>query len=262
MKFFAPFAVTLLLGIAPCSADIKSSLFRDTYACAERGPSSVCIYGTIPRGKQVTLLAKGWKSSAQPKEQFSNDSEGFQNGVKTSTRLQVTKPPPKDVSMIAVLAPAEAVNELPLDEVQDEALIGRISQYIKKADGLNLYPDIRLLKTRLLKLSPTILLSETFLSPPEHVADLEKQLSTGCGGCENVPLLIGPNLEDLFKETRSKTVNVEHTCGGINFAFAAAGRTYVASHAFTCESDSFSATLIHDLSGQKPKLVFQLSGGL
>jgi hypothetical protein len=261
MRFFALFAVAILLGVTPCSADIQSNLFREAFSCPERGPSSVCIYGTIPKGKRVTVLARGWKSSALPKENFSNDSEDFQNGVKTSTRLQIATPPPKDVSMIAVLAPAEAVNELPLEEVQDEALAGRIGQYIKKANELNLEPDIRLLKTRLFKLSPTIMLSETFLSPPDDVAALEKQLPTGCGDCENVPLLIGKNLEDLFKETRSKSVNVEHTCGGITFAFAVAGRPYVTSRAFTCESDSFSATLVHDLSGQKPKLIFQLSGG-
>jgi hypothetical protein len=263
MKYLSLATFAISLTTAPCFADIESSLFRDAYACPDRGPSSVCIYGTIPRGKQVTVLGRGWKSSAVQKEKFSNEKEDFQNGVKTSTRLEVAMPPPKEEAlMIAVLAPARTIKELPLEEVHDDALVGRIGQYIKKANELNLEPDIRLLKTRLLKLSSGILLSETFLSPPVDVAALEKQLPSGCGDCENVPLLVGQNLEDLFKETRSKSVNVEHTCGGIKFAFAVAGRLYVTSHAFTCESDSFSATLVHDLSGQKPKLVFQLSGGL
>lgn len=205
----------------------------------------------------MTVLAKGWKSSAVQKEKFSNDSEDFQNGVKTSTRLQVATPPPKDVSMIAVLAPAETVNELPLEEVQDEALVGRIGQYIKNTKELNLVPDIRLLKTRLLRLSPTILLSETFLASPDDAPLLEKQLPAGCGDCENVPILVGPTLEDLFREIRSPKINVERTCGGIKLAFALSGRTYVQSHAFACESDSFSATLVHDLSGSEPRLVFK-----
>jgi hypothetical protein len=190
MRFFAFLAVAFLLGTVPCSANIQNNLVREAYSCSEREPSSVCIYGTIPKGKQVTVLAKGWKSSALPKEEFSNDSEDFRNGVKTSTRLLTATLPPKDAFMIAVLAPAETVHELPLEEIQDEALVGRISQYIKKAKELNLEPDIRLLKTRLLRLSPNVLLSETFLSPPADVALLEEQLSTGCGDCETVPLLV------------------------------------------------------------------------
>jgi hypothetical protein len=263
MKYCSLVAFAVLLATAPCRADVQSSLFRDAYPCPDRGASSVCVYGTIPKGKQVTVLAKGWKSSALQKEKFSNDGDDFQNGIKTSTRLQVATPPPKDAPMIAVLAPAETVNELPLEEVQDEALVGRIGRHIKSTNALNLQPDIRLLKTRLLRLSPTILLSETFLSPPDDVALLEKQLLTACDSCENVPMLAGRTLDDLFKETRSDKINsVEHTCGGINFAFALLDRTYVVSHALTCESDSFSATLVHDLSASKPKLVFKLSGGL
>jgi hypothetical protein len=206
----------------------------------------------------VTVLAKGWKSSALQKEKFSNDSNDFQNGVKTSTRLQVATPPPKDAFMIAVLAATQTVNELPFEEVQDEALVGKIGQYVKNTKELNLDPDIRLLKTRLLRPSSTILLSETFVAAPD---DVEKELSAGCGNCENVPMLIGQNLEDLFKEIRSAKINVEHTCGGIKLAFALSDRTYVLSHAFACESDSFSATLVHDLSGEKPRLVFNLNGG-
>jgi hypothetical protein len=259
MKYSYLVAV-VILSTMPCRADVPSSLFRDAFACSDRGPSSVCVFGTIPRGKPVTLLAKGWKSSAVPKEEFPNSD--FNYGAKTITRLQVTTPPPKDADMIAVLAAAKSVNELPLEEVQDEALVGRIGQYIKTANELNLAADIRVLKTRLLRPSPTVLLSETFLASAKDAAALEKQLPTGCGECETVPILVGQNLEDLFKDIRSTAANsVERTCGGIKFAYAVSGRTYVLSRAFVCESDSFAATLVHDLSEAKPKLVFQLSGG-
>lgn len=261
MKYLSVATVAILLTIAPCQAFSQSSLFRAAYACSEKGPSSVCVYGTIPKGKQVTVLAKGWKSSASKKEEFSNKGDDFQNGVETSTRLQVAKPPPKDAIMIAVLTDAQAITELPLDEIQDETAVGRIGEYIKNAKGLNLAPDIQVLKTRLRRLSPTILLSETFLARPDDVPALEKQLPTGCAECDNVPLLVGKDLEDLFKDVRSTEVNVESTCGGIDLAFAVSGRTYVLSHALTCESDSFSATLIHDLSEAKPRLVFKLAGG-
>jgi len=264
MKHLSLLTFAISLTIAPCYADGQRGLFREAYACSDRGPSSVCIYGTIPKGKQVTVFAKGWKSPARQKEQFPTDNEYFNNGVKTSTRLEVAAPPPKDVaSMIAVLAPADAINELPLEEVQNEALLGRISQFIKTTKELNLAPDIRLLKTSLLRLSPTILLSETFLASPADVAVVEKELLTGCMDCENVPILVGPTLTDLFKEIRaspSKT-EVERTCGRIEFAIAVSGRSYVLSRAFACESDSFSATLIHDLSGGTARLAFKLSGG-
>ena len=122
----------------------------------------------------MTVLAKGWRSSAQPKENFSNEKEEFQNGVKTSTRLEVATPPPKDAAMIAVLAAAPTVNELPLEEIQDQALVERIAQHIKHADKLNLDPDIRVMRTRLLRLSPTILLSETFLASPDDAPALKR----------------------------------------------------------------------------------------
>jgi hypothetical protein len=255
--------MAMLPTIVPCRAQGQSGLFRDAYACSERGPSSVCVYGEIPAGKHVTLIAKGWKSPALPKEAFSNANEEFQNGVKTSTRLQVAKPPPKDAMMIAVLADPKEINELPVQEVQDEAVVERISRYIKSAKGLNLDPDIRLLKTRLLRLSPAILLSETFLASPGDEDALRKELPTGCGDCEIVPLWIGPDLIDLFKAARSDKANsVERTCGGIKMAFTLSGRIHLLSHAFACESDSYSGTFVHDLSGPKPKLVFKLAGGL
>ena len=211
----------------------------------------------------MTLLAKGWKSSAVPKQRFSNKGDEFNTGIKTMTRLQLAKPAPKDVAMIAVLADAASIHELPLKEVQDEALVGKIAQYIRTKNELNLEPDIQLLKTRLLRVSPTILLSETFLAPrDEEAAVWEKQLAAGCGVCENVPLLVGATLEDLFKEIRSTEINVERTCGGIELAFELSGRTYVVSGAQVCEGDSFSAVLVHDLSGNRAKLAYKLTGGL
>jgi hypothetical protein len=256
MKFLSLLIATILLTIAPCWADAQSSLFRHAFFCPDRGPSSVCIFGTIPSGRQVTLLAKEWRSPAAPKEVFPNTD--FDNGFKTITRLQVAAPPPKDAFMIAVVAAADAANPIPLKEVQDDALVARIALHIKKAQELNLDPDIRLLRTRLLRLSPTILLSETYLAPPGEAAALEKELSTGCRDCENVPMLVGQSLTDLFAETRSHSVNaVESTCGGIKFAFALSGRTYLVSYAESCGGDSLSATLIHDLSGKQPKLVFK-----
>lgn len=258
MRNLSLIALAMLPTIAPCSAQGQGGLFRNAYACSDRRQSSVCVFGKIPAGKQVTLIAKGWKSAALPKETFSKANEEFQNDVKISTRLQVATPPPENAFMIAVLADAKEIKEIPLKEVQDEAAVERIGRYIKETDSLNLNPNIRLLKTHLLRLSSTVLLSESFLASPDDVAALEKELPTGCSACENVPLLVGQKLEDLFKDIRSTEVNaVESTCGGISAAFALLGRTYLLSHAFACESDSFSATLIHDLSGQKPKLVFK-----
>lgn len=262
MKYFSLAALALSLMTVPCAADVQNKLFRDAYACSDRGPSSVCVYGTIPKGMQVTLLAKGWKSSALPKETFSTEKDDYQNGIKTGTRLEVATPPPKEALMIAVLAPAAAIKELPFEEIQDDALAEKISQHVKNTDGLNLAPDIKVLKTRLLRASSGILLSETFLAKPEDLEAVQKELPTGCAGCENVPMLVGDELRDLFREVRSTKGGVERTCGGINLAFALRGRTYLLSHAFTCESDTFAATLVHDLSADKPKLVFELSGGL
>lgn len=239
-------AVGILLTTAPCHAEAPSSPFRHAFFCPERGPSSVCIFGTIPQDKPVALIAKDWKSSAVPKEEFPNTD--FDNGFKTITRLQVAASPPKDAFMIAVLAAADAVNLLPLKEVQDQAVSGRISQYLAGAKDLKTASDLHEpTKTRLLRLSPSILLSETFLTPPDGGG----QLSIGCVYCEVIPMLVGQDLTDLLA-----TVRAPNTCGGIKFAFVLSGRTYLVSYAESCESDSFSATLIHDLSGKLPKQVF------
>jgi hypothetical protein len=72
-----------------------------------------------------------------------------------------------------------------------------------------------------------------------------------------IPMLVGQDLIDLFAEIRSPNI-----CGGIASAFTLSGRTYVLSDASSCESDSFSAILIHELSGKQPKLVFKITGGL
>lgn len=255
--------MTMLPTLAPCSAQGQNGLFRSVYACQERGPSSVCVYGAIPAGRHVTLTAKGWKSPALPKETFSNAHEEFQTGVKTSTRLQVGTPPPKNAVMIAILADAKEINEIPLEEVRDEAVVERIGRYIKGAASLNLDPKIQLLKTRLFRLSPAVLLSESFLASPDDAAALEKQLPTGCDACEKVPLLVGTTMEDLFKDVRSTGLHaVDSFCGGIQFAFALSGLVHVVTYALTCESDAFSAVLIHELSRTRPRLVFKLTGGL
>lgn len=256
MKSLSMTTIAFLLAISPCYAAGKSGLFRDAFFCPERGPSSVCLWGTIPKGKQVTLLAANWKSSAESQGEFPNTES--ENSYTTITHLRVAVPPPKDAFMIAVLASADAANPIPLKEVHDDAIVARIAAYIKTSQELNLDPDIRFLRTRLLRLSPAILLSETYLAPASQAAALEKELSTGCESCENVPMVAGQNLTDLFANVRSHDANaVESICGGIKFAFAMSGRTYLVSYAMGCESDSLSETLIHDLSGKQPKLVFK-----
>ena len=235
-------AVGILLTTAPCHAEVPNTLFRHAFSCPERGPSSVCIFGTIPQGKPVALIARDWKSSAVPKDEFPNTD--FDNGFKTIMRLQVAVPPPKDAFKIAVLAAAETVNLLPLKEVQDQAVVGRITQFLEGAKDLKTASDLHEpTTTRLLRLSPTILLSETFLTPPDGGGG---ELSIGC---VYRPMLVGQDLTDLFAKLRAP-----NTCGGIKFAFALSGRPHLVSFAQSCESDTFSATLIHDLSGPRPKL--------
>jgi hypothetical protein len=226
-------------------AEALGSPFRHAFSCPERGRSSVCIFGTIPQGKPVALIARGWKSSAMPKDEFPNTD--FDNGFKTITRLEVAASPPKDAFMIAVLAAAETVKLLPLKEVQDQAVVARITEYLAAATELKTASDLHeATTTRLLRLSPTILLSETFLTPPDGGG----KLSIGCAYCEVIPVLVGQDLVDLFAKIRAP-----NTCGGIKFAFTLAGRPHLVSYAESCESDSFSATLIHDVSGNRPKLI-------
>ncbi|CCE07354.1 exported hypothetical protein [Bradyrhizobium sp. STM 3843] len=249
-------AVTVLLAAGPGSAETQNKLFRHAYSCPERGKSSVCLFGTLPKATQVTVLAKNWKSSGMPKEAFKNTESD--NGYETITRIQLAQEPPKDAFLIVVLVAPGTVSGIPLREVEDEALVGRIGAYVKTAKHLNLDPDIQILKTRLFRISPTILLSETFAAAPNDAAALKGELPTGCRDCDSVPLLVGDTLIDLFAAVRSHEINaLESICGGIRFAFALSGRPHLVSYASSCGGDSLSATLVHDLSGKRPKLVFQ-----
>jgi hypothetical protein len=111
-------------------------------------------------------------------------------------------PPPKEAFMIAVLAAADTVNLLPLKEVQDQAVVGRIGQYLEGAKDVKTASDLHEpTKTRLLRLSPTILLSETFLTPPDGGGEL----SIGCRYCEVIPMLVGPDLIDLLSRSAPQT---------------------------------------------------------
>jgi hypothetical protein len=249
MKYLFPVAIAILLTIAPCYADTQGNQFRHAFACPDRGRLSVCIFGTIASGTPVTVVANDWKSAAVPKERF---KDVIENGAKTITRLEVTKPPPAKTSLIAVLIAAEAVEVLPLKEVHDEAVVRRINLFLEDEKRLNtaaLFRDGA--KTYLLRLSPTVLLSETFFSPGGEAENANK-ITIGCGYCEVVPLLVGPDLTDLFADIRFPEM-----CGGIVSAFAVSGRIHLMSHAESCESDSYSAFLVHDLSGKRPRLVFK-----
>jgi hypothetical protein len=189
-----------------------------------------------------------------PKEQFKDATE---NGAKIITRLEVIKAPPAKAYLVAILVATETVTVLPLKEVQDEAVVRTITQYLENAKELKIDSDPHdTTKIRLLRLSPTILLSETFLTPPGS-PDSGGKVSIGCEYCEMIPMLVGKDLIDLFAEIRSP-----NTCGSIASALALSGRTYVRSYGFSCESDSFAANLIHDVSGKQPKLVFKSTGGL
>ncbi|MGJ4946953.1 hypothetical protein [Bradyrhizobium sp. HKCCYLS20291] len=247
-------AAALLTLAGSCSAAAQNTLFGKVFNCPGKGKSSVCVWGTVAKATTVTLLAKGWKSSGTPQRVFPNTE--FENNYKTFTQIELPAASPKDAFMIAVFAPSELVSDIPLQDTKDDAVIRRIGAYVKKAK-LNLAPDIQMLGTRLYRMSPTILLSQTFLANADYAATVKGRPPRDCEYCDVVPALVGEPPIDLFASIRSKEVNsVEHVCGGIEFAFALSERPHVVSYASICESDSFSTTLIHDLSGKTPKLVF------
>ncbi|SRR6266403_3675542 len=246
---------TIALTTASCYAQEQRDLFRDVFPCPDRGPPSLCVFGTVSREKPITLLGKNWKSSAVPKDELPNvDSE---NTATTITRLEVAKAPPMQAPIVGVLVESAAIKPVPLIEIQDEKLLEKISPFLEGPVELALDPDLHYsANTRFIKLSPRIELFETKLTlPPKPSA--KKGTSVGCGNCADIIPMLGMwvenDLVNLFEELRYV---VPYVCGGLVSAFTMSNRLHIFSTASSCERDTVSKTLIHDLSGKQPKLVF------
>ena len=124
IRYLSLIALVIGLTIAPCGADgTRWPVSRRVCVSGPRRPHVRLCLRKNSGGKAGHADRQGLEERLRvPKETFSNENEEFQNGVKTSTRLQAAKPPPKDAMMIAVLADAKDINELPLQEFRMKLL--------------------------------------------------------------------------------------------------------------------------------------------
>jgi hypothetical protein len=253
MRHLFTVVVAVALTTTSCYAQEQSGLFRDVFPCPDRGPSSLCVFGTVSREKPITLLGKNWKSSASPKEEFRYiDSE---KNATTMTRLEVTtKDPPTQAPIVAVLVESATIKTAPLTEIKDEKLLEKISPFLAGPVELALDPDLHYsTNTRFIKLSPSIELFETKLTKPSA----KNGTPVGCGNCQDIVPMLGMWVEnglvDLFEDFH---YIVPYVCGGLVSAFTMSNRLHVFSTASNCDSETVLKTLIHDLSGKKPELAF------
>ncbi|MBV9459495.1 MAG: hypothetical protein JO141_18525 [Bradyrhizobium sp.] len=255
MRYLA-IAAAIFLG-GPAFAE-QSELFHDAHACPERGVKSACIFGKIPGGTKLTLITRGWKASAEARETFPNND--FDNGHKTITRLESSGKPPTGTIMIAVAAPTDSIEVIATLEIHDENISRRAAEFVSRMKGLegkNGWGYKYEIQTRIFKLSPAITIAEARFTSHIETADPDTKEKLIVGehlDDDTVPLLVGSNMLDLFASTRKGD---ETFCGGIVAAFKMSGRMHLLSNAEVCETDLPSTTLVHDLSGKVPKLVFQ-----
>lgn|SRR5882724_7792753 len=246
---------TIALTTASCYAQEQRDLFRDVFPCPDRGPPSLCVFGTVSRGKPITLLGKNWKSSAVPKDEFPNVNSNY--SATTVTHLEAAKAPPMQTPIVAVLVESAAIKTVPFTEVRDEKLLERISPFLAGPVELGLNPNLHYgVNTSFIKLSPSIVLFETKVTqPPKPSA--KRGTPAGCGNCEDIVPMLGMMVENdpvnLFEDFH---YIVPYVCGGLVSAFTLSNRLHIFSTAANCESGIFLKTLIHDLSGKQPSLVF------
>lgn len=156
-------AATQLLALSAFGEE-QHSPFRHAFACPDRGPASICVFGKVPQGKPVTIITKDSKTSATPREEFPDDGE-LGSGLDTITRLQVNKLPPKGADMIAIVAPADSVRIFPQIEVHDVGVLQRVSRYLRRIKDMDQDPDKKYsVDIRLKKLAPAILVAEANVS--------------------------------------------------------------------------------------------------
>jgi hypothetical protein len=256
MPRFIVFGLLILCVASAASAQQSDSIFRNAFKCPDKGPTSICVFGTIPKGRKVTIIVKDRTISATPAEEFPNTE--FDNGFSTITRLEATKPLARELPVIAVLAPAESVKLVPQIEYRDDKVVRATENYWRKVREVDREPYRKYsVSTRLIKLAPSIIIAETkYTSHIEMVDPRNGKLLTICAHCDDglAEFLVRADLVDLFKGFRRQGDNF---CGGLVSAFELFGRLHILSKVDPCESDAGGNTLIHDISGSAPRLVFK-----
>jgi hypothetical protein len=255
MRFFIVAIATFFAIAANVSAAERHVQFFNVFDCPDRGHTSLCLLGKLPRGAVVTIIAKNWKTSAEAIGTLPYDDA--HDEFKTVTTLRTNAKPPASAVMIAVTATTNAVELIHQREIHSDNISRRVAQFLRKTRDIDSSGFKYNIKTRILKVSPEIMLAEAKLTSRIEATDPSTQETIAvCEHCgdDTVPLMVGANLVDLFAAVRTAD---DHHCGGIVSTFRLFGRTHVLSNALSCESDTYSYTLVHDLSGKSPKLVFR-----
>jgi len=255
MRHFIFTIATVLLFTAKSLAAEHHAQFFNVFDCPDRGRTSLCLLGKLSRGAIVTIIAKDWKTSAEAMGTLPYDDA--HDEFKTITTLRANARRSAGADMIAVIAPTNAVELIHQREIHDDHISRRVVQFLRKARDIDNSGFKYNIKTRILEVSPKIILAEAKLTSRIEATDPSTQETIAvCEHCgdDTVPLVVETRMVDLFAAVRTGD---DHHCGGIVSTFRLFGRMHVLSNAFSCESDTYSYTLVHDLSGKSPKLVFR-----
>jgi hypothetical protein len=247
MRTAATTAVLALATLSATSAGLAQkppSLFRLAFNCPERGPpTSVCIAGTLTPGATVTLVTKDRAMPASVKEVFKDTT--LWDNVNTFTRVEGGEALPKGAGVIAVILPSDSIKVVPQVEIQDAAIAERLKRQV--ADDLQDYTtwcvdlgDKCSLRTRLIRLSPAIVIAEVNYSSDREIF-FQKAL------------LVGKKIVDLHKRSLGER-EIDRVCARLSLAFSVSGHLHAATSQYACEGDT-SEGFVQDLSGPTPRVV-------
>jgi hypothetical protein len=130
------------------------SRFRQVFLCDENTPTVASALGEIKGSKAVTVVGPNGKAGALVKE--ISPHEIFSAGFFPVTRLELTPGAHCSVPSIAVLAPPQSIQVVPLNEAEDKSVIARIATYLdarnkKPAGGtdVDVHPETYLTNYRI-----------------------------------------------------------------------------------------------------------------
>jgi hypothetical protein len=111
------------------------SRFRQIFLCDENSPGIASALGEIKGSKAVTVVGPNGKAAALVKE--ISPREIFSTGFFPVTRLELPSGRHCSTPSLAVLAPSQSIEVVPLKEADDKSAIERIAAHV---DALNHKP--------------------------------------------------------------------------------------------------------------------------
>src|SRR5262245_35710329 len=165
--------------------------------------------------------------AASVKERFTDKT--LWEGIDTFTRVEAGPALPEKAFVIAALVPSDSIKAVPQVELHDAGISERLKRHVAKSLEdytpwcVDLAETCRL-QTRLLRLSPSVVIAEVEYSS-DHSIFFQKTF------------LVGPQIIDLHKRSLGEH-EIDKDCARLDLAFGVSGRLHAVTSDGPCESDA------------------------